>query len=60
MAAELTEAFLCSTDVVALRNLMAEIGCFQEAPTIIYQDNQPAITVANERGSLVKRSRRSP
>ena len=51
MAAELTEAFLCSIDVVALRNLMAEIGCFQEAPTIIYQDNAPAISVA-ARGSV--------
>ena len=36
---------------------MAEIGLFQEAPTLIYQDNAPAITVANERGSLAKRSK---
>ena len=57
MAAELTEAFLCSIDVVALRNLMAEIGCFQEEPTLIYQDCSPAVSVANDRGSLAKRSK---
>jgi hypothetical protein len=56
-SAELTEAFLASCDVEGLRNLMAEVGCFQEEPTLLYQDCQPAISVANNRGSLAKRTR---
>jgi hypothetical protein len=36
---------------------MAEVGCFQEEPTLLYQDCQPAISVANNRGSLAKRTR---
>ena len=56
-AAELTEAYMCSVDVVALRNLMAEVGCFQEEPTMIYQDCSPAVQVAENRGSLAKRSK---
>ena len=55
--AELTEAFLCSVDVVALRNLMAEVGLFQEEPTLIYQDCAPAVQVAENRGSLAKRTK---
>ena len=57
MKAEITEAFFASTDVVALRNLMAEIGLFQEEPTLLYQDNKPAISVAENKGSLHKASR---
>ena len=57
MAAELTEAHLCSLDIVPLRNLMAEIGCFQEEPTLMYQDCSPAVSVANDRGSLAKKSK---
>ena len=52
MAAEITESFLASVDVVALRNLMAEVGLFQEEPTLLYQDCSPAVTVAENRGSL--------
>ena len=40
-----------------LRNLMAEIGCFQEEPTLMYQDCSPAVSVANDRGSLAKKSK---
>jgi len=56
-AAELTECYLASSDVVGLRNLMAEMGCFQEAPTVLYQDNTPAISIANHRGSLARKSK---
>jgi hypothetical protein len=55
--AELTEAFLASTDIVAFRNLMAEVGLFQQQATILYQDCAPAVQVANNRGSLAKRSK---
>ena len=57
MKAEITEAFHASTDIIALRNLMAEIGLFQEEPTLLYQDCKPAITVAENKGALHKASR---
>jgi hypothetical protein len=46
-AAELTEQHLCACDVEGLRNLMKEVGLEQLDPTIIYQDNQAAIQIAN-------------
>ena len=55
--AEITEAFHASSDIVALRNLMAEIGLYQEEPTVLYQDNKPAIQVAENKGALNKSSR---
>jgi hypothetical protein len=56
-AAELTEQYLCSCDVEGLRNLMSEIGLGQLQPTVIYQDNQAAIQIANNRGALAKKTR---
>jgi hypothetical protein len=56
-AAELTEQHLCACDVEGLRNLMEEIGLKQLEPTIIYQDNQAAIQIANNRGALAKKTR---
>jgi hypothetical protein len=56
-AAELTEQHLCSCDVEGLRNLMKEIGLEQLNPTTIYQDNQAAIQIANNRGALAKKTR---
>lgn len=56
-AAELTEMYLCSCDVEGLRSLMAEIGLFQQDPTIIYQDNMPAIQISMNRGQLAKKTR---
>ena len=56
-AAELTEQHLCACDVEGLRNLMQEIGLGQKEPTIIYQDNQAAIQIANNRGALAKKTR---
>ena len=55
--AEATEFFLCTRDVERLRNLMGEIGLFQQEPTIIYQDNMPAIQIMTNRGSLPNRSK---
>jgi hypothetical protein len=48
-AAELTEQHLCACDVEGLRNLMEEVGLKQTEPTVIYQDNQAAIHIANNR-----------
>jgi len=55
--AEAEEAYHASTDVVALRLLMKEIGLEQLDPTTIYCDNQPAIQMMENKGSLTKRSK---
>ncbi len=56
-AAELTEQHLCACDVEGLRNLMKEIGLEQLLPTTIFQDNQAAIQISNNRGELSKKTR---
>ena len=56
-AAELTEQHLCACDVEGFRNLMEEIGLEQLHPTTIFQDNQAAIQIANNRGALAKKTR---
>ena len=48
-AAELTELFNCSCDVEGFRNLMDKVGLHQELPTVIFQDNLPAIQIAMNR-----------
>jgi hypothetical protein len=48
-SAELTEAYLLACDVERFRTLMAEIGLKQEEPTVLWQDNQSAITIAMNR-----------
>jgi hypothetical protein len=54
---ELTELFNESTDIRGLRNLMANLGMYQDSPSMIYQDNESAIKIANNRGSLGQTSR---
>ena len=54
---EMTELFHCSTDVKGLRNVMAELGMYQEKPTVVYEDNESTIRIANNRGSLGVSSR---
>ena len=54
---ELTEAYLASCDVEGFRNLNEEIGLKNEEPTVLYQDNQAAIQIAMNRGSLSKKTR---
>ena len=39
-----------TTDVLGLRNLMAELGMFQQKPTPIYGDNESQQKIANNRG----------
>jgi hypothetical protein len=36
---------------------MANLGMFQDSPSVIYQDNESAIRIANNRGSLGQTSR---
>ena len=40
-----------------LRNLIGELGMYQEKPSLCYQDNESAIKIANNRGSLGPSSR---
>jgi hypothetical protein len=54
---EMTELFYGSTDVKGMRNLLAELGMYQEEPTWIYQDNESTQKIANNRGSLGVSSR---
>lgn len=55
--AECVTLFDTSTHVLGLRNVMAELGQYQEDPTHIYCDNESAIQIANNRGSLGVTSR---
>jgi hypothetical protein len=56
-SAELTELHLCACDVLGFRELLKEIGLEQKDPTIIFQDNQAAIQISMNRGSLSKKTR---
>ena len=55
--AESVTLFDTSTGVLGTRNLLAELGQYQDDATKIYCDNQSAIQIANNRGSLGKSSR---
>ena len=54
---ELIELYESSTDILGLRNTMAELGMYQQDATKVYQDNKSAIQIANHRGSLGPTSR---
>ena len=49
---EISPFFDCSTYVLGLRNLLGELGMYQEAPSLIYQDNDSSDKIMNNRGSL--------
>jgi hypothetical protein len=53
----LRKQHLCACDVEGLHNLMREVGLEQLNPTKIYQDNQAAIHIANNRGALANKTR---
>ena len=55
--AELTECRYAADDVVTFRGFLGELGFELEEPSIIYQDNQPAIMIANGEKSLGSKSR---
>ncbi len=56
-ASELTEAYLLACDVEGFRTLNEEIGLKHMEPTVLWQDNQSAIHIAMNRGSLAKKTR---
>jgi hypothetical protein len=43
--------------VLGFRELLKEIGLEQKDPTVIFQDNQAAIQISMNRGSLSKKTR---
>ena len=45
-AAEFAELFFCAMDIKRMRNFLEEIGMCVTEPTLCYQDNQPAIKIA--------------
>jgi hypothetical protein len=53
----LTEAYLAACDIEGFRNILSEIGLRPEEPTVLFQDNQSAIQIAMNRGSLSKKTR---
>ena len=55
--AEITECKYAADDVVTFRNFLGELGFELEEPSIIYQDNRPAIMIANGEKSLGSKSR---
>ena len=56
--AESEEAFHASTDVVAMREMMREIGLPQTPePTTIYCDSTAAIQIMENKGAIGKRSK---
>ena len=54
---EIMSFFDCSSFVLGMRNLMGELGMYQEAPTVIYEDNESCEQIMNNRGSLGQTSR---
>ena len=54
---ELIEFSIAVNRMVGFRNMMCEMGLEQEQATTIYQDNEAAISIAMNRGSLSKQSR---
>jgi hypothetical protein len=56
-ASELTEGSLCACDIVGFRNLNDEVGLRADGPTIMFQDNQAAIQIMMNRGSLSQRTK---
>ena len=54
---ELIQFGKAANKVVGFRNLSSEMGLAQQKPTVIYQDNESAICIELNRGSLSSRSK---
>ena len=54
---ELIEFSIAANRACGFRNVMSEMGLEQSKATVIYQDNEAAIQIALNRGSLSKQSR---
>ena len=49
---EIIEFSIAANKVVGYRNMMEEMHLSQDRPTVIYQDNEAAIMIAKNRGSM--------
>ena len=49
---EIIEFSIAANKVVGFRNVMEEMHLSQDRPTVIYQDNEAAIMIAKNRGSM--------
>jgi hypothetical protein len=54
---ELIEFWIAANKVSGFRNIMEEMGLAQQLPTVVYQDNESAIQIEMNRGSLTNQSR---
>ena len=54
---ELIQFGKATNKVVGFRNLSSEMGLAQQKPTVVYQDNESAICIELNRGSLSSRSK---
>jgi hypothetical protein len=54
---EIIEFAIASNKVVGFRNMMKEMHLAQDKPTVVYQDNEAAIMIEMNRGSLSGQSR---
>jgi hypothetical protein len=54
---EIIEFSIAANKVVGLRNMMEEMHLSQDKPTVIYQDNEAAIQIVKNRGSMSGQSR---
>jgi hypothetical protein len=54
---EIIEFSIAANKVVGLRNMMEEMHLSQDKPTTIYQDNEAAIQIVKNRGSMSGQSR---
>jgi hypothetical protein len=54
---EIIEFSIAANKVVGFRNMMEEMHLSQDRPTTIYQDNEAAIMISMNRGSMSNQSR---
>ena len=55
--AEAEEVFHCTSNTLAMRRLLQELGLEQVGPTVVHCDNTPAITMLENTGAHSKKSR---
>ena len=56
-AAEYEQLYHCTEEVTYIRQLLGEIGVHLHAPTIIYEDNLAAVSLANNASKIHARTR---
>ena len=57
MRAEYMAAYRASCEIVGCRNILEELELGQQAPTMLYEDNQPCLRTATNNGAEQKRSK---